>query len=239
MGLLATLLISLALAALAIGVERALVRLTQAVWLAYEPLCGEHTDSVVYHRSLWTPGQRDLSGAAAALVASGLLLAAAWQWPSGLLATAALALWLAALAWDLWRWERVAASVKFVSWRRGWRHSARRVAVSDLKEVNVVERSHAWPGLPAWAQPSTCYVALSLRDGKLVKLPRTGALFGGARRVEALANFVRLQIDGVADNRRRAVADKRSAARRALVAPRPAPETPSAAPSRTVGVDRP
>ena len=221
MGMFAAPLMWLAFAALALVAERAVVRGLRTAWLAHAPVSGEHTDSVVYHRSLWTAGQPDLLAMGAALVVSGWLLAAAWQfarwplWPAPLV-------WLAALGWDLWRWERAAASVKFVSWQRGWQHSTRRVAVSELREVNVVERRFACPGLPAWAQPGSCYLALMLRDEKAIKLPRTGVWFGGLARVEDLANFVRLQMDMVADNRRRAAADKRAAARRALQPVEPA-----------------
>lgn len=202
--------------AAAVLLQRGAVRGLRAAWLAHEPVSGEHTDSVVYHRSLWTPGEPEVLGTAGLLLLSGLAAAAGLQfkdwplWP-------ALLLWFGAVAWDLWTWARVAASVKFVSWRRGWRHSARRVAVSDLSEVNVVERRPRPSRLPAWARPSACYLALVMRDGKAVKLPRTGTLFGGEAEVERLANFVRMQMDVVADNRRRAAADKRSAARRALL----------------------
>lgn len=201
--------------AAAVALERAVLRGVRAAWLAYRPLSGEHTDSAVYHRSLWTPGEPDLLAVAALLVASGVLAAAGLAGSAVSLGLALLA-WFAALALDLACWQRVAASVKFVSWRRGWRRSARRVAVSDVREVSVVERGAFGSRWSARAQPRTCYVALLLRNGKAVKLPRTGALFGGDAEIERFANFVRLQMDVVADNRRRAAADKRAALRRAM-----------------------
>ena len=209
----------LACVAAAIAAERGVVRVVRAAWLAHEPLSGEHTDSVLYHRSLWTPGAPDVLGMLAALAASGVLITGSLQW-QGWLLYPALLLWLGALAWDLWSWERVAGSVKFVSWRRGWQQSARRVPVSELREVSVVER-RPWKALPRWAQLPQCYLVLMLSDGKAVKLPRTGVLFGGEAQVEDFANFVRMQMDVVADNRRRAVADKRSAARQARLPKRP------------------
>ncbi len=202
--------------ALEVGAARAL----RAAWLAYRPLSGEHTDSRFYERSLWTPGEPDCWQTLALLLVSGMLAAVALcipEWPMLL----ALLPWGLALAWDLWTWQRSAASVKFVSWQRGWERSVRRVAVSDLREVQVVERRAKWPRLsPRW-QPVGCQLVLVLRDGKAIKLPRTGVYFGGATRVENFANFVRLQIDVVADNRRRSAADKRAAARHALQAPPP------------------
>ena len=213
-------LVGLLSVAVAVLLQRGAVRGLRAVWLAHEPVSGDHTDSVVYHRSLWTPGEPQVLVAAGLLLASGLAAAAGLQFQGWPLWSAGV-LWLGAVAWDLWTWERVAASVKFVSWRRGWRQSARRVAVSDLSEVNVVERRPRASRIPVWARPSACYLALVMRDGKAVKLPRTGALFGGEAEIERLANFVRMQMDVVADNRRRAAADKRSAARRAMLEPVP------------------
>lgn len=196
--------------------QRGVVHAVRAVALAFHPISGEHTDSVVYHRNLGALGERDMLIVATLLLAGGLSLGASWQfaaWP----AWPTVPLWIAALGWDLWTWERAAGSVKFVSWRRGWQQSPRRVPVSDLVEVNVTVRRRAPAPLPSWLAPPSCYLALILRDGKAIKLPRTGAWLGGEKQVENLANFVRMQIEVVADTRRRAAAEKRSEARRAAV----------------------
>ena len=205
---------------LAVALERGVLSAVRAMLLAYQPISGEHTDAVVYHRDISALGERDMQLVAALLMASGLLLAAAWQmhtwplWP-------ALLLWAAALGWDLWTWERAAGSVKFVAWRRGWQHSARRVAVSDLSEVNVVVRRPASFRVPAKLMPPACYLALTTADGKAVKLPRTGPWLGGETSVENLANFVRMQMAVVDDLRKRAAAEKRSEARRAALPAEP------------------
>lgn len=198
---------------LAVLLEQAVVRGVRMTLLAHQPLCGEHTDSALYERSLWTLDESELVPVWLALLVSGVLGAFALRAPDWPL-WPALAAWAFALAWDLWTWERVAASVKFVSWRRGWRKSARRVAISELREVLVVERRPAQG--PHWLRPVAWQLVLMLKDGKGVKMPRTGAAFGGEGKVEDVANFVRLQMDMVADNRRRAAADKRVALRRAL-----------------------
>lgn len=214
MGALTLALTGLLAVLVALLLEQAAVRALRALLLAHQPLSGEHTDSMLYERNLWTPGESELLPVRLALLASGLLAAVAlarsdWPlWP-------AFIAWTFALGWDLWTWERVAASVKFVSWRRGWRQSARRVAVSELREVLVVERKRPVKG-SIGVQPAACQLVLMLSGGKAVKLPRTASALGGERRVEDLANFVRLQMDVVADNRRRAVADKRAAMRRAM-----------------------
>jgi hypothetical protein len=212
--------------AVAVAGEAVAARLVRAVLLAREPLSGEHIDSAVYHRSLWTPGQPALWPARLALLASGLLLAAGPR-VGGWLGGPALLAWSAALAWDLWTWERVAASVKFVTWRRGWQRSARRVAVSQLREVLICSRRRPHALLRAGWQPDAAQLVLRLRDGSGAQLPATLTWFGGERRLEDVAGFIRLQMDVVADNRRRAAADKRAAARRAHQAP-PSPLHPTA-----------
>ncbi|MEW6099764.1 MAG: hypothetical protein AB1666_11320 [Pseudomonadota bacterium] len=179
------------------------LRAVRAVVLAAQPLSGAHVDSCVYHRSSWTPGEQDLYPVWGAVAAAGTAVWAAvafdwgWGWPLAVLA------WGAAIGWDLWRWQRVACSVKFVTWRRGWRHSARRAPVARIKEVHVVEKRLLGP-------LGGCYVAFVLDDGKAVKLPRT-VLPGGLGAVEDLANFVRLQMQQVEDVRRRIENERRRA----------------------------
>ncbi|WP_019561531.1 PH domain-containing protein [Caldimonas manganoxidans] len=196
----------LAAVALAALLEVGVIKALRGVQLAASPLSGEGLDSFVYDRSLLTP-QRDLAIVWAGLILAGVLGACAWVFDRpGLWVPAGLA-WCAALGWDWWTWERAAASVKSVSWRRGWRHSTRRVPVSRVAEVHVVEKR--------WLGPlGTCYIALTLDDGKAVKLPHTATL-GGLSRVEDVANFIRLQIQQVRElQQRRANERRRARARR-------------------------
>ncbi|HSV68594.1 MAG TPA: hypothetical protein VLI72_00670 [Methylibium sp.] len=226
MGALGTTLWWLVGAALAVLAQRHAVRGVRTVMLAREPLSGEHTDSCVYHRSLWALDRPDGLAALGLVAVSGVLAAAALQSSAWLLVPAEL-IWLGVLVWDLWTWERAAGCVKFVSWRRGWQQSTRRVAVSELREVHVSERYPsklpAW--LPARLRPGTCSLTLVLREGKAIKLPRTGTLFGGDAGIEDFANFIRMQMDVVADNRRRAAAEKRALKRQAMELPPAHPAT--------------
>ena len=189
--------------ALAVALEVLVFRVTRTVLLSASPLSGDHTDSVVYHRSLFTPGERSLAAVWAGLLVAGGAFWAAWSfgqsWGYALAAVA----WTAALAKDLWGWERAAASVKFVTWRRGWNQTSRRVPVTQVAEVHVVEKTVAGP-------LRTCYVALTLHGGKAVKLPRTTSL-GGLSNVEDFANFVRLQVQQVDEVRKRVDNERRRA----------------------------
>ena len=163
--------------ATAVGAELGAAQLLRAALLAREPLSGEHIDSAVYHRSLWTPGQPELWFARIALGASGLLAAADLGGLAGWLMEPALLAWCAALAWDLWTWERVAASVTFVTWRRGWQRSARRVAVSELREVAVHRQPRPRGGLRC-LRTDPAHLVLRLADGS-ARLPATLAWLGG------------------------------------------------------------
>jgi hypothetical protein len=209
--------LTVAAALMGAALEQLTARGLRALWISARPISGEHSDTRVYQRQLFSPGQTELWPAWLLLAGAGAAFATGWGeatgrgWLWGLLAVLC---WLAALGWDLWVWERVAASVKFVTWRRGWRRGPRRVAVSDLREVHVVEK----PIGPDWLlwKPQIAYLALVQRNGKALKLPRTGSAFGGAAAVEELANFVRLQMQQVDDTRKRIAAEKRRDARATL-----------------------
>lgn len=203
----------------AVLLERLAALALRRAWQARRPLSAGHLDEARYERGLGRL-DADMRQVGALLAVAGLLAAATLHWP-GWPAWPAALLWLGALGWDLWTWERVGVSVKFVAWRRGWRRTARRVAISELRDVSIVDGARPRAAWSARLQPPTCGLQLTLRDGKSVRLPLTGAWFGGARQVEGVANYVRRQMDIVADNRRRAIADKRSAARRAQLEPLP------------------
>jgi hypothetical protein len=196
----------LVLLVLVTGVQRVLSRLARAVLLAYAPLSGDHSDSVVYHRSLLTPGDMDNRVIWALITTSGvftwLALRGNGRW--GWLAVLAL---LGALAWDLWTWERAAVSVRRVSWRRGWKKSVRRVPVSQVAEVVVAEKPLTWLGGLLGHRLGSCHLRLQLYTGDAVRLPRTSAL-ADATVLEDVANFLRLQM-GAADEEKRRNAQER------------------------------
>lgn len=191
---------------LATGVQRVISRLLRAVLLSYAPLSGDHSDSVVYHRSLLTPGEMANRVIWAFIAASGVFTWLALRGDSrwGWLALGAL---LGALAWDLWTWERAAVSVRRVSWRRGWRKSVRRVPVSQVAEVVVAEKPLPWLGGILGHRLGSCHLRLQLYTGDAVRLPRTSAL-SGATQLEDVANFLRMQM-GAADEEKRRNAQER------------------------------
>lgn len=191
----------LACLAAAFGLEQLVVRMVRAVLQASAPLSGDQADSFTYDRLPWTFGERDLAWLWLALAAAAAAGWSAFHFQQYLLLLPAILAWGAALAWDLWSWERVAASVKLVSWRRGWRQSVRQVPISRLADVTVHEK-------PGRGPAGVCRLVLMLDDGKVVKLPRCSS-WGGLGRAEDVANFIRLQMQQVQDMRRRASNDRR------------------------------
>jgi hypothetical protein len=189
------------------GVQRLLSRLIRAVLLSYAPLSGDHSDSVVYHRSLLTPGDVDNRVIWALITAGGVFTWLAvrgngrWGW------LAALAV-VGALAWDLWTWERAAVSVRRVSWRRGWRKSVRRVPVSQVADVTVAEKPLPWLGGILGHRLGSCHLRLQLYTGDAVRLPRTSALTD-ATLLEDVANFLRLQMGAADEEKRRSAQERR------------------------------
>jgi hypothetical protein len=206
----------LILLAAAAGLQRLLVRLARTVILSYAPLSGDQSDSVVYHRSLLTPGDADNRIIIGLVAASGLAtwLAIRFHGGWGWLALLALA---GALAWDLWTWERAAVSVRLVSWRRGWKKSVRRVPVSQVAEVVVTEKPHPWLRGELGTRLGSCYLRLQLHTGDALRLPRTSALTGSTQ-LEDVANFLRLQM-GAADEEKRRTANERRRRREASQGP--------------------
>lgn len=198
----------------AVALEQLVVRVAAAVHLSFAPLSEDQTDSVVYQRSIFTPGERDLAFVWGGLLAAGLLWWLGASFDNGWVSAVGWLAWLGAAGWDAWTWERAAASVKYVSWRRGWQQSTRRVPVSQVRQLHVVEKESVLPVGIGRLRLVACYIALEMADGKAIKLPRTGVI-GGLEKVENLANFVRVQMQMVEDTRKRAAAEKRSEARRA------------------------
>jgi hypothetical protein len=204
----------LILLAAAAGLQRLLVRLVRTVLLSHSPLSGDQSDSVVYHRSLLTPGDPDNRIIVGLVAACGLCVwlairhHAGWGWLAVLLL-------LGSVGWDLWTWERAAVSVRLVSWRRGWRKSVRRVPVSQVAEVVVTEKPHPWLKGELGTRLGSCYLRLQLRTGDALRLPRTSALTG-ATQLEDVANFLRLQM-GAADEEKRRTAHERRRKRETTV----------------------
>lgn len=161
--------------------------------LRQDPLVSSLHDASFYQRSLLTFASRDVRRLWVLLAATALAAALALLWHGLFWLPAALLLaW--ALQHDLAHWECVAVSPWQIAWRRGWQRSIRRLPLTQVARVHLVERelSHRHGWLARWAgRPlGSCYLALELHNGRAVKLPRTDWLTGRAV-VERAAHFLR------------------------------------------------
>jgi hypothetical protein len=206
------LLISLAVLVL---LHQAAVRTGRTVMTAWRPLSGELPDIAGYARSLFTPGDREVAGQWGLLAVAALGADQGVQSGSGLGWSLAVLGWIAALGLEAWGWQRVGVSVKRISWRQGWRQSVRSVPISQVEEVDVVERplkalSH--PRLaPLARRLGAGYLRLKLHEGGAARLPRT-SVFTSLSDLEATANFVRLQMAIATEDRRRTRQERKRAA---------------------------
>ncbi len=195
--------------------HQAVVRGTRAVLSAARPLSGEQADAAGYSRSLFTPGDREVAGQwgllALAALGAELGLQAGGVLPWGL----ALAGWIGALGLEAWGWQRVGVSVKRIAWRHGWRQSVRSLPLSQVEEVEVVERPLKWmkPAVlaPLSRRLGAGYLRLRLHEGGAARLPRTSVLTGLSD-LEATANFLRMQMSIATEDRRRTRKERQRAA---------------------------
>ncbi|MEO8299758.1 MAG: hypothetical protein ABI574_18330 [Burkholderiales bacterium] len=204
--------------ALALGVERLLAHGLRSGLDRVQPLLGEPDEAVAYQRGVLTPGTADLRWVRAALGLAGLALWLGWAVHGAGYAAAALAL-AAALVVDLRTWQCVAVSPWQIAWQRGWGQRVRRLPLSQVAAVHVVERPAAGPLARALARlgvhVGAAYLAVVFHSGRAVKLPRTDLTCGlaGVRRVAA----------AIEKRQRQAVRDRLHAIHRELRARRTAP----------------
>jgi hypothetical protein len=209
-----------------LAVERVLVHAIRALLMAAWPMIGGQEASAGrlarYERSVFTLGAAEARTVLVALLLAGLGLWLGWggspAWTgAGLLAFAL------ALAWDLWTWECVEVSRWQLAWRRGWRHSVRRLPLVQVAEVHVVERRARLPGrwLPRHLGRvlGASYLAVELHNGRAIKLPRTALASGGAA-VEQVAHHLQRHLRVVERQRRLATREQLRAMRRARWAAR-------------------
>lgn len=189
------------------GAHHLIVMILRGTILIVRPLTGDK-DAVVYHRSIFTPGSHEVLALWALLIASGAMW---WIWltldyPS--LNAPAIVIFGVSVGWELWTWERVAASTRYVAWRRGWQQGTRRVHIKSMRDVRVSEKQ---PGLVLgrWVH-SACRLTVILRNGKTARLPTTSTL-ASLHEVEGTMDFLRLQLEEADKIRRRMAATARQA----------------------------
>ncbi len=211
------------LLAFAVGLHAALARVAKAVLASARPLATGEPEACGYDRSVHATAAPQTMGIVAVALGAGLALwlghvsGSTALWALGWLGVAA------AVALDLWWWERVAASANYLWFQRGWSGRVHQVLIDNIRDIEVAENEAGGFTLRHGRGNADCRLLLRLEDGGRVALPKTDA-HGGLEAVEAVANHVRA--------RRQQSSDKRSLAEAQARAGQAAAEAAQAMPSR-------
>lgn len=214
------------LVAFAVGLHAVLARAAKAVVASARPLATGEIEACGYDRSVHATAASQTMGIVAVALAAGFALwlgfagGWAWAWALGWLGVAA------AVALDLWWWERVAASASYLWFQRGWSGRVHQVLIDNIRDIEVAESASGGFTLRHGRRNASARLMLTLLDGSRVALPRTDA-HGGLDAVEAVANHVRARRQQSSD--RRSLSDAEARAGEAAAAAAQAPPSRDAA----------
>ena len=206
---------------LALGMHWFVSRTAKAVAWAAAPLATGEAEAYRYERRTYHTAHAEMLEIIALALCGGLLFWAALQWGHGWLWTAGLLLVAAAVALDLWVWERVSASANFLWAQRGLRGEVKQVAIENIRELSVEEDDDAGGFTFRHGRNNrSCRLHVGLADKEPVDLPWTDA-DTGFDDVEAMANHLRARqmIRGEGQSLRQAEDAAGAAARAAAAQP--------------------
>lgn len=167
-----------------------LARALKAVLGASLPLASGAPEAGSYVRAVYgTPGRATLEIAGLA-VAAGLLFGVALTVGSPWLGWGGAAVLAGALALDVRRWERVAASADFVWFQRGFGQKVHQIAIENIRDISISERDDTSFTLRHLRRNRVCRLNLRMEDKRVVALPKTDA-YTGLEGVESVANHIR------------------------------------------------
>lgn len=188
----------------------------KAVLWSVSPLATGEPQAYTYERDVWRTAEPAMLQVVIAVLVSGLIV---WlgallnlRWLSGL----GLAAWLAALALDLLRWERVAVSAHNLWFQRGLRERVHQVAYENIRDVHIEEKDTGGFTLRRGRANRVCRLQVRMKDKRIVALPKTDA-HAGLADVEEVANQLRQRLRHLEDREamQRSEAAARDAAQQA------------------------
>jgi hypothetical protein len=168
----------------------------KAVLWSWSPLASGEPEAATYERRVYHTADPAMTQVMAVALASGLLVWLALVLPKGgrwcvLAGFAALA---AAVALDLKRWERVAASASHLWFQRGFGTKVHQLPIEGIHDVAVEEIETGGFTLRHGRHNQLVRLAVRTEDRRIVALPKTDAR-RGLDPVEAMANHVRLRLE--------------------------------------------
>ncbi len=181
------------MAGLALALHVLVGRCAKGVAVQLSPLVRGESAIGGYARQVYGTPLPAVADVAALVLASGVLGGLGLRGQPGAMALGA-ALWLAAIALDLRRWERVAVSPNFVWFQRGLGRTTHQVAIENLRDVAVVHhtvRGASLRHLHRLGQPQpVCRLTLRMKNKRVVALPKTDGRADRAA-VEHVARLIR------------------------------------------------
>ena len=176
---------------LALGMHWFVSRTAKAVAWAAAPLATGEAEAYRYERRTYHTAHPEMLEVIALALSGGLLFWFGLHWGHGWLWTAGMLLVAAAVALDLWVWERVSASANFLWAQRGLRGEVKQVAIENIRELSVEEDDDAGGFTFRHGRENrSCRLHVRLASDEIVELPWTGA-HTGFDDVEAMANHLR------------------------------------------------
>jgi hypothetical protein len=175
---------------LALGMHWFVSRTAKAVAWAASPLATGEAEAYRYERRTYQTAHAEMLQVIALALCGGLLFWVALQWGMGWLWTVGGLLVAAAVALDLWVWERVSASANFLWAQRGLRGEVKQVAIENIRELSVEEEDAGGFTFRHGLKNRLSRLQVTLADGEEVELPWTDA-YTGFDDVEAMANHLR------------------------------------------------
>jgi hypothetical protein len=205
---------------IALGLHGLLARMAKAVAWSALPLATGEMEAFHYERRIYHTAHPEMLQVIGLAAVGGALFWAALQWGPGWLWAVGLLTVLAAVALDLFCWERVSVTANFLWSQRGVRGDVAQVAIENVHELSVEEKDVRGFTLRHGTHNRLCRLQVGLADKGTVELPWTDA-YTGLDDVEAMANHVRArqQIRGDRQSLQQAADAATEAARAAAALP--------------------
>lgn len=183
------------LLALAVGAHALLSRALKVLVWSWSPLSEREPEAATYERRVYHTATAPMMQVVAAALASGLLMWLAFVLRSQArwFALASVLALIAAIALDLRRWERVAATASHLWFQRGLGSRVHSIALDDVRDVAVEETEAAGFTLRHGRRNQLVRLTVRTAEKRLISLPKTDA-HGGLDAVETVANHARMRI---------------------------------------------
>jgi hypothetical protein len=173
-------------------------RAAKAVMWSVSPLSTGELQAFTYERDVYRTAETATLQIVGAVFAAGVVVwlggvtGAGWVSALGVLA------WVAALALDLRRWERVAVSANNLWFQRGFWEKVHQVAYENIRDVHIEEKDTGGFTLRRGRNNRVCRLQVRMKDKRVVALPKTDA-HSGLADVEEVANQLRQRLRHLED----------------------------------------